>query len=540
MWQYESLQRLQLYASALEANKLVPRVVGGAAALVLLVAALSGTCILCARHHRDLKLELARHPVKVLLVYLADTRAYLEFVNELASFLEDHCYVQVFMSPNRWTTEHIALSDRILFLLPADLHGHSITPIINQWDHALNHFTSTVRNRPCAATVVLPFSGEIPCQIFDLRRFRLLVTCRRWSHGHTTRDVTQPLHHETAPPPSSSPTQHSAIRIASKCERQQRPGASCGAEPLRPQQEPRVARPYRGPSWPAEGPGRGAETSSEPRRPWAAWPSGEQSPFFFPFSPPPPPGPPRSPSSRKYLISKASTHEFPPEDSLPFKDISNAKLSIASRFHRFPYFRDGSARPTSLPMHINRGKILSIPQSPVDKGGGRTASVDAKGAHRVSVELVEGCSRGHTRRRALSTAPEKDPESEAEGLSSPNRPVTMVEPQPAMSTIANTDAEKAAVTRAHGLARRRVYHKQTRLTEPPTEDPRRPPTPGLEFGRNTSGVNVRDEFRPSSLLAFRPSSSDGGNAALFNNRVDSRRRASTSEREGGRQRCGGS
>lgn len=38
--------------SALEANKLVPRVVGGAAALVLLVAALSGTCILCARHHR--------------------------------------------------------------------------------------------------------------------------------------------------------------------------------------------------------------------------------------------------------------------------------------------------------------------------------------------------------------------------------------------------------------------------------------------------------------------------------------------------------
>ncbi|XP_069986743.1 uncharacterized protein [Penaeus vannamei] len=178
---------------ALEANKLVPRVVGGAAALVLLVAALSGTCILCARHHRDLKLELARHPVKVLLVYLADTRAYLEFVNELASFLEDHCYVQVFVvdahvgkkSPNRWTTEHIALSDRILFLLPADLHGHSTTPIINQWDHALNHFTSTVRNRPCAATVALPFSGEIPCQIFDLRRFRLprdLPSMVTWTH----------------------------------------------------------------------------------------------------------------------------------------------------------------------------------------------------------------------------------------------------------------------------------------------------------------------------------------------------------------------
>lgn len=178
---------------ALEANKLVPRVVGGAAALVLLVVALSGTCILCARHHREMKLKLARHPVKVLLVYLADTHAYLEFVKELASFLADNCYVQVFMvdshagkkSPYRWTTEHIAKADRILFLLPADLHGHSITPIINQWDHALNHFTSSVRNRPCAATVVLPFSDEIPYQIFDLRRFRLLrdlPSMVTWTH----------------------------------------------------------------------------------------------------------------------------------------------------------------------------------------------------------------------------------------------------------------------------------------------------------------------------------------------------------------------
>ncbi|XP_047483535.1 uncharacterized protein LOC125035290 isoform X4 [Penaeus chinensis] len=178
---------------ALEANKLVPKVFGGAAALVLLVVALSGTCILCARHHRELKLELARRPVKVLLLYLADTHAYLEFVKELASFLADNCYVQVFMvdtharkkSPYRWTTEHIAKSDRILFLLPADLHGHSITPIINQWDHALNHFTSSVRNRPCAATVVLPFSDEIPCQIFDLRRFRLLrdlPSMVTWTH----------------------------------------------------------------------------------------------------------------------------------------------------------------------------------------------------------------------------------------------------------------------------------------------------------------------------------------------------------------------
>ncbi|XP_037788277.1 uncharacterized protein LOC119583705 isoform X6 [Penaeus monodon] len=178
---------------ALEANKLVPRVVGGAAALVLLVVALSGTCILCARHHREMKLKLARHPVKVLLVYLADTHAYLEFVKELASFLADNCYVQVFMvdshagkkSPYRWTTEHIAKADRILFMLPADLHGHSITPIINQWDHALNHFTSSVRNRPCAATVVLPFSDEIPYQIFDLRRFRLLrdlPSIVTWTH----------------------------------------------------------------------------------------------------------------------------------------------------------------------------------------------------------------------------------------------------------------------------------------------------------------------------------------------------------------------
>ncbi|XP_063613559.1 uncharacterized protein LOC134786812 isoform X3 [Penaeus indicus] len=178
---------------ALEANKLVPKVIGGAAALVLLVVALSGTCILCARHHKELKLELARRPVKVLLVYLADTHAYLEFVKELASFLADNCHVQVFMvdtharkkSPYRWTTEHIAKSDRILFLLPADLHGHSITPIINQWDHALNHFTSSVRNRPCAATIVLPFSDEIPCQIFDLRRFRLLrdlPSMVTWTH----------------------------------------------------------------------------------------------------------------------------------------------------------------------------------------------------------------------------------------------------------------------------------------------------------------------------------------------------------------------
>ncbi|ROT78397.1 hypothetical protein C7M84_002875 [Penaeus vannamei] len=150
---------------ALEANKLVPRVVGGAAALVLLVAALSGTCILCARHHRDLKLELARHPVKVLLVYLADTRAYLEFVNELASFLEDHCYVQVFMVDAHVGKKH---------------HAHH-QPVGSR----PNHFTSTVRNRPCAATVVLPFSGEIPCQIFDLRRFRLprdLPSMVTWTH----------------------------------------------------------------------------------------------------------------------------------------------------------------------------------------------------------------------------------------------------------------------------------------------------------------------------------------------------------------------
>ncbi|XP_042876066.1 uncharacterized protein LOC122255813, partial [Penaeus japonicus] len=165
-----------------KANKLAQTALACAVTLLLLLVLISGACILCVKHHLDLMLELARHPVKVLIVYLADTQAYWEFVEELASFLENDCHAHVFMvdthagkkSPYRWTTEHIAKSERILFLLPADLHGRSITPIINQWDHALNHFTSSVRNRPCAATVVLPFSDEIPCQIFDLRRFQLL------------------------------------------------------------------------------------------------------------------------------------------------------------------------------------------------------------------------------------------------------------------------------------------------------------------------------------------------------------------------------
>ncbi|XP_037788278.1 uncharacterized protein LOC119583705 isoform X7 [Penaeus monodon] len=195
---------------ALEANKLVPRVVGGAAALVLLVVALSGTCILCARHHREMKLKLARHPVKVLLVYLADTHAYLEFVKELASFLADNCYVQVFMVDShagkkvclraegrrRREGRERAHTDGRQNTSPKRIGSCScyqqISTATASRPSSTSGTTPSTTSPAASATAPAPPPSSCPSVMRFLTRSLTcggsvsFVTCRRWSHGPTT------------------------------------------------------------------------------------------------------------------------------------------------------------------------------------------------------------------------------------------------------------------------------------------------------------------------------------------------------------------
>lgn len=161
-------------------------------------------------HHRTkankkLLTSLKYNQPSVLLLYLPENDICLELVEMFASFLKEKCYVHPYVidtdvgsqNPNTWTSEHMNTADKLLFIVPGNPNGISVTPRRDQWLYALQYFSGhyffTNHAKTKSATVLLPFSADVPHEIGNVRRFNLvsempsLVT---WIHGGSWLDQT--------------------------------------------------------------------------------------------------------------------------------------------------------------------------------------------------------------------------------------------------------------------------------------------------------------------------------------------------------------
>nr|XP_053656048.1 uncharacterized protein LOC128704880 isoform X2 [Cherax quadricarinatus]XP_053656049.1 uncharacterized protein LOC128704880 isoform X2 [Cherax quadricarinatus] len=155
------------------------------------------------RQNKNLLLGLKEKQPTVLLIYLAENQRCWDLVNMLAVFLNEVCYVYPYVidndvgsqDPNFWTSERMNQVDRLVFLVPGDPDSESVTPIRDHWTYALKYFTghyfATHQVTDKVATVIFPFSADVPSQIANVQRFKLvkdmdlLVT---WIHRGTWLD----------------------------------------------------------------------------------------------------------------------------------------------------------------------------------------------------------------------------------------------------------------------------------------------------------------------------------------------------------------
>ncbi|XP_053656050.2 uncharacterized protein [Cherax quadricarinatus] len=155
------------------------------------------------KQNRNLFLGLKEKQPTVLLIYLAENQRCWDLVNMLAVFLKEVCYVYPYVidndvgsqDPNFWTSKHMNQVDRLVFLVPGDPDSESVTPIRDHWTYALKYFTghyfATHQVTDKVATVIFPFSADVPSQIANVQHFKLvqdmdsLVT---WIHHGTWLD----------------------------------------------------------------------------------------------------------------------------------------------------------------------------------------------------------------------------------------------------------------------------------------------------------------------------------------------------------------
>ncbi|XP_068244261.1 uncharacterized protein [Palaemon carinicauda] len=143
-------------------------------------------------HHRtkankNLITSIKYNPPSVLLLYLPENNLCLDLVETFANFLKGRCYVHPYVidsdvgsqNPNTWTSEHMNIADKLLFIVPGNPNGSSVTPRRDQWLYALQYFSGhyffTNYGKEKAATVLLPFSADVPYEIGNVRRFNLVT-----------------------------------------------------------------------------------------------------------------------------------------------------------------------------------------------------------------------------------------------------------------------------------------------------------------------------------------------------------------------------
>lgn len=87
-----------------------------------------------------------------------------------------------YQDPNYWTSEHMIEVDRLLFLVPANPNGESVTPIRHHWAYALTyltgHYFATHQAINKVAAVVFPFSVDVPHQVsndFDVMFYHFVT-----------------------------------------------------------------------------------------------------------------------------------------------------------------------------------------------------------------------------------------------------------------------------------------------------------------------------------------------------------------------------
>lgn len=138
------------------------------------------------KENRKLLMALKDKPPTVLLLYLPENHHCLELVKAFATFLKDTCYIHPYVidtdvgsqNPNSWTSEHMNKANRMVFIVPGNPNGESVTPIRDQWLYALQylsgHYFTTHHAAKKVATVLFPFSADVPNEIAHVQRFRLV------------------------------------------------------------------------------------------------------------------------------------------------------------------------------------------------------------------------------------------------------------------------------------------------------------------------------------------------------------------------------
>ncbi|XP_050726193.1 uncharacterized protein LOC127003484 isoform X2 [Eriocheir sinensis] len=146
----------------------------------------------------------------VLLAYHPESLPALHFVNTLADFLENTCFVRPLMAdrealgqpsstsprqdPIQWTKTEMTNADRVIFIVPKDSEAQSVTVLRGLWMVALNHCSGhdfTASQDKKVAKILLPTSGSVPWQIVDVRRFDLSQSptyVATWLHGGSWLD----------------------------------------------------------------------------------------------------------------------------------------------------------------------------------------------------------------------------------------------------------------------------------------------------------------------------------------------------------------
>lgn len=205
--------------------------------MFILIFAFAFTFTLHHRTKENKKLleTLKQNLPSVLLIYLPENSACLELVKTFAGFLKDSCYAQPYIvdtdvgteNPNNWTSEQMNKASKILFIVPGNLNGESATPIRGQWTFALRYLTGhyfiTHHVTKKVATVLLPFSADVPCQIASIRRFDLLqemASLVTWIHDGTWLDrklFWGPQIRASHRASSSLADVNSAVRKAAQC-----------------------------------------------------------------------------------------------------------------------------------------------------------------------------------------------------------------------------------------------------------------------------------------------------------------------------------
>ena len=94
-----------------------------------------------------------------------------------------HFILFYFQNPYEWTTAKIKNSSKVIFIVPVNSSLKSVSPIKEQWNHALQYITGPdfYNVKDYFAVVNLPNSGVVPYQVIAVKnKFYVEASEEEW------------------------------------------------------------------------------------------------------------------------------------------------------------------------------------------------------------------------------------------------------------------------------------------------------------------------------------------------------------------------